>query len=241
MAKTILICSGKGGAGKSTVTACLWRALCARGRRVLLVDGDAGLRTLDLLTGLGENAVYTWADAAGGLCAANDAVCLSPDGTCGLLLPPAKPDAPDPDAFCAMLRAAAEPFDCCLLDAPAGLGGTFPAALAAADEAVLVATPDPVCLRAASTLAEALFDRLAPDRVRLVLNRFSRDAMRRGDCLSPDEAVDLCGVRFLGAVPEDARLKRLCALELPERATRDAFARIAARLEGEDVPFKFRF
>ena len=74
MAKIILICSGKGGAGKSTVTACLWRALCARGRRVLLVDGDAGLRTLDLLTGLRENAVDTCADAAGGLCGANDAV-----------------------------------------------------------------------------------------------------------------------------------------------------------------------
>lgn len=240
MARTILICSGKGGAGKSTVSACLARALCARGRRVLLADGDAGLRTLDLLTGLGENAVFTWADAAAGNCAPAEAVCLSPDGALGLLLPPARPDAPNPDAFSRALRAAAEPFDYCLLDAPAGLGGTFPALLAAAGEAVLVATPDRVCLRAAAVLAELLFDRLPAGSVRLLLNRYSRAAVRRGECLSPDEAVDACGVRLLGAVPQDARLTQLAAGTLPEEDTRAAFARVAARLEGEDVPFKGR-
>ena len=88
MAKRLLICSGKGGAGKSTTAVCLAHALTARGQRVLLIDCDAGLRTLDLLTGLGAEAVYTWLDAAESVCAPSDALLKTEDGRLGLMLPP---------------------------------------------------------------------------------------------------------------------------------------------------------
>ncbi len=242
MAKRILICSGKGGAGKSTVAVCLARALMERGSRVLLVDCDAGLRTLDLLTGLGTEAVYSWLDAAAGRCAPADAV-LTESGSkrLGLMLPPpAEAALPDADAFSAVLDAAGGDFDYCFLDAPAGLTGFVPTLCRVSDAAVAVATPDAVCVRAASTLSSLLFENFPEHEIRLLLNRFDYARMRAHESLTPDEAVTQSGIRLIGAIPEDPRLTGLSEGVLPAAATRAAFQRVAARLSGEEVEFKAR-
>ena len=241
MAKRLLICSGKGGAGKSTTAVCLARALTARGQRVLLIDCDAGLRTLDLLTGLGAEAVYTWLDAAESVCAPSDALLKTEDGRLGLMLPPPV-DAPLPDetAFSAVLGAVEGDFDFCLLDAPAGLAGFVPTLCSVSNAAVAVATPDAVCVRAASALGALLFAHIPEQEVRLLLNRFDYFQLRAHECLSPDSAVTQSGMRLIGAIPDDPHLKRLAEGERPLVSTREAFARVAARLLGEDVEFKVK-
>lgn len=241
MAKRILICSGKGGVGKSTTAVCLAHALLARGRRVLLIDCDAGLRTLDLLTGLGAEAVYTWLDAATEACAPSDALLQTEDGRLGLMLPPPADAAlPDEAAFSSVLDAVDGDFDFCLLDAPASLAGFVPTLCCISDAAVAVATPDTVCVRAAQALGALLFAHLPEHEVRLLLNRFDYKRMRAHKCLSPDEAVTRSGMRLLGAIPEDPHLGRLADGIHPLEPTRAAFARVAARLLGEDVEFKVK-
>lgn len=239
--KRYLICSGKGGVGKSTLTVCIARALCARGKSVLLIDCDVGLRALDLLTGMGQSAVYTWQDVLTENCTLSEALLTDDAGRLSLLMPPAELSAPLSAArFSAMLEKAAVDFDFCFLDAGAGADGIVQT-LAAVSGAVLVtATPDSVSARAAAKTAEMLWRLLPPERLRLLLNRYSVSAVRDGIQLCADDMIDETGIRFLGAVPEDTGLRILpCGRDIAPR-TMAAFDRIAARLLGEPVPFSAR-
>lgn len=239
MAKRYLVCSGKGGVGKSTVTVCLARALCARGCRVLLADCDVGLRALDLLTGLGADAVYNWQDVLDEVCAPSDALLSGTDARLALLMPPSRLDAPFcAERFAAMLDETAKGFDFCFLDAGAGTQGIVPQLFQAADSALLVATPDPVCARAAGAMADSLSASFSAEQIRLLLNRFDAQSVRYGEAFSADRMIDETGVRLLGAVPEDANLRLLSSGASLSPATAAAFDRIAGRLQGEDIPFQ---
>lgn len=239
MAKRYLVCSGKGGVGKSTVTVCLAHALCAMNCRVLLVDCDVGLRALDLLTGLGTDAVYSWQDVLSDRCTLSDAMLNDPDQRLSLLMPPSRLDTPfSAEQFTAMLDAAASGFDFCFLDAGAGMEGLVPQLFPAADSVLLVATPDLICARAAGAMADRLSERFSAEQLRLLLNRFDAQGVRYGESFSADRMIDETGVRLLGAVPEDARLRLLSSGASPAPATSAALDRIARRLQGEEVPFQ---
>lgn len=239
--KRYLICSGKGGVGKSTLSVCIAQALCKRGKSVLLADCDVGLRALDLLTGLGQSAVYTWQDVLTETCTLSEALLTDATGRLSLLMPPAALDDPlSAEGFCEMLEKASVDFDFCFLDAGAGTDGIVPTLAGVSDAALVVATPDSVCARAAAATADMLWKTLPPERLRLLLNRYSVSAVRDGINLCADEMVDETGIRFLGAVPEDAGLHALpCGKGMSSR-TAAAFDRIAARLLGEAVPFSVR-
>lgn len=235
----ILFASGKGGVGKSTVAVCLARALTKCGKRCLLVDCDIGLRALDLLTGLGAEAVYSWLDLYKGDCAPTDALLRDPKTGVGLLTAPNRLETPlSQDEFSEMLSAFSTDFDFCFLDAGAGLGDLLSGLGGAADKAILVATPDSVSARAAAAAAEALRAAFADGNMRLLLNRYSRSDVRDGASLSADEMVDLTELRLLGAVPTDEYLRTLQNGETPAQPATDAFLRIARRMCGENVPFR---
>lgn len=239
MAQQFLICSGKGGVGKSTLTVCLSRALCRRGKRVLLVDCDKGFRTLDLLTGLGGEAVYDWQDVLLARCTPQDAVLKTPDGSLGLLVPPADPDAePAAEDFFAMLSALSKEYDFCFLDAPAGASEWVRSLSHGVENALLVATPDAVSVRAAAHTAQSICDGAPAPELRLIINRFDAEAAKGGECYSADRVVSETCVRLLGAVPEDVHLSKLAAGKKPARQTEAAFDRIAGRLLGEEIPFR---
>ena len=139
-----------------------------------------------------------------------------------------------------MLSTAAIDFDFCFLDAGAGTDGIVPTLARVCDAALVVATPDSVSARAAAKTADMLWKTLPPERLRLLLNRYSISAVRDGVNLSADDMIDETGIRFLGAVPEDAGLRLLpCGKGMSSR-TAAAFDRIAARLLGEPVPFSVR-
>lgn len=236
-----VITSGKGGVGKSTVAVGLGRALSQRGRRVLLVDCDAGLRSLDRMTGTEEDLVFDISDVVYGRCAPAEAIYPCTDGE-GLFLLPAPSSGENmirPGVMRKLIPLLKRYYDHVLLDAPAGVGGGFRSSACAADRALLVCSPDPVCVRSAGLVRE-LLSKLGIEDMRLVINRFNGEFFSEtgvyGDL---DSVIDAAGVRLFGVAPEDFSMA--AAFLKGKRAKDDskgmmALCRMAGRLEGEAVP-----
>ena len=241
MAQKIVIASGKGGVGKSSLTVGLCRALQQRGRRVLAVDCDLGLRSLDLLFRAGDALVFDWGDVLRGTCAPERA-CVDAGGVSLLSAPLSESADFTPQRMRDMIAHYDGDFDDILIDAPAGVVGEFTLAAAMADRALVVATADGVCLRSAGRAADTLRESGIADR-RLVLNRFHRAAVEHSFLVNVDDAIDRVGAQLIGVVPEDPevmfRLPK--GEELPKKSpAKRAWGRIAARLEGENVPLHLR-
>lgn len=242
MGVSIVITSGKGGAGKSTATVGLGRALAQRGRRVLLVDCDAGLRSLDRMTGMEQDLVFDCADVVVGRCAPAEAIYPCP-GAQGMYLLPAPSSGEErirPGVMRKLVPLLARYYDVVLLDSPAGVGEGFRSAACAADRAVILCTPDPVCARSAGTAAALLRKQLGVTDCRLLLNRFQAELFSAaGAYRDLDGVIDETGVRLLGVIPEDPLLAAAFLTGGPAKETAPgalALGRAAARLEGEDVP-----
>lgn len=236
-----VITSGKGGVGKSTLAVGLGRALAQRGRRVLLVDCDAGLRSLDRMTGVEENLVFDIADVVFARCAPAEAI--YPCGeTQGLFLLPAPSLGEDmirPGVMRKLVPLLKRYFDHVLLDSSAGVGSGFRSAAAGADRALVVCSPDPVCVRSAATARE-LLARLQVPEARLAINRFNGRLFRQTGAYGDlDGVIDGAGIRLMGVVPEDFSLAAafLQGKGAPEDSPgMKALCRVAGRLEGETIP-----
>lgn len=241
MNSIIVITSGKGGVGKSTLSVSLGTALAARGRRVLLIDGDAGLSSLDLMLGIAERRVFDIADVISGAAEPDKAVYASAFEPNLFLLPApgTEEDVVSPDIMRQFVEVLCRYYDHVLIDSPAGVGQGFLSAAAAAGKALVVATPDPVCLRDAAQTRLRLLE-AGIKQQRLVVNRFSVARFRAQDCYKDmDSIIDAAGIRLIAVIPEDPRLA--CATLNAQRIPRKspgalAVERLAARLEGEVVP-----
>mgnify|MGYP005796765693 FL=1 len=240
-----VITSGKGGVGKSTVTVGLGRALAQRGRRVLLVDCDAGLRSLDRMTGVEEQLVFDIADVVFARCAPVEAI--YPCGEEGLFLLPAPSSGEHmirPGVMKKLVPLLKQYYDHVLLDSPAGVGMGFRSAACGADRALVVCSPDPVSVRGAGAVRE-LLGKLAIRDMRLVINRLNRELFwETGVYGDLDSVLDSAGIRLLGVVPEDVSLAAafLQGRGAPERSRgRLALCRLAGRLEGEKIPLSDAF
>lgn len=241
MAKKIIVASGKGGVGKSTVTAGLCRCLRARGLRVLAMDCDVGLRSLDLLLHAAEGIVFDWGDILDEVCTVEQAI-RPADGVSLLAAPLKRGVAYTTEQMHALAERLDPLFDYILLDAPAGICGEFHLAAAMADSAIIVATPDAVCLRAAEKASQTLVS-LDVEAQRLVLNRFLVSAVERSFLHNIDDAIDRTGVQLLGVIPEDPEITYLLPAGETPRAKSpavQAMERIAGRIEGENVPLRLR-
>ena len=239
MGMVVVVTSGKGGAGKSTVAAGLGAAVCRRGRSVLLLDMDQGLRCLDLMLGVSAQPVFVVGDLLKGRCTAADAVLRVP-GCDGLYVLPAPPEAGAVDSIEAMKTLACKlspVFDAVLVDSPAGIGRGFCLSAQAATGALVVATPDPVCVRDGAVTAR-LLRQMGVSESRLVINRFQPRLIREGLLPDFDEMIDAVGLQLVGAVPDDPAVLAAAARGEPLTAgpAARAFDRIALRLEGKDEP-----
>jgi septum site-determining protein MinD len=240
-----VITSGKGGVGKSTAAVGLGRALAGRGRRVLLVDCDAGLRSLDRMTGTEENLVFDSSDVVFGRCAPAEAIypCAGSQAESGgLFLLPAPASGDDlirPGVMARLVPLLTRYYDHVLLDSPAGVGLGFRSAACAAERALLVCSPDPVCVRSAGNVRR-LLDGLGVEDKRLIINRFNGAFFdETGVYTDLDGVIDASGVQLFGLTPEDITMAAafLKGQPAPPRSPGMlAMARIAARLEGESVP-----
>ncbi len=243
MAQTIVIASGKGGTGKTTLTAGLGTALAERGLRCLCIDADVGVRSLDLTLGMFDTALFDFSDVAEGRAALRDAVALHPLFPKLLLLTaPLTPRDIAPDALRRVAQEAAreELADFILIDAPAGLGEDFLRAARGADRAVVVATPDLVSLRSADRTAAAL-EALGFSDFRLVVNRVRPRVIEKNNTPNIDDAMDMSGLPLLGYIPEEEAVLVCGALGRPVLTRRRSLAaralrNIAARLDGEEIP-----
>ena len=241
MGAITVITSGKGGVGKSTTSVGLACALSQRGRRVLLVDGDAGLRSLDRMLGVDASLVYDISDVTAGRCEPIRAIYPCP-GFNGLFLLPAparEQDTVSPEIMKQLIPLIAAYYDHVLIDSPAGVGLGFFSAIAAAQRALVVTNPDPVCVRD-TAIVHRLLTEAGIQEQRMVINRFQYSRFRKLGCFEDlDSMIDESGLRLIAVIPEDFHLTTAAAKSQPaSRRSSGAMAyyRLAARLEGDRVP-----
>lgn len=236
MAEILLVTSGKGGTGKSTVALLAGRALAAMGKNALLLELDCGLRGLDLLSGVSDKLVYDLSDVLTGRCAPVKAITPIETARGNLHLIA----APNDRHFLLQRKPLAELiaglsgcYDFLLLDLGAGLGTAFDVASALCDLALVVSTCDPVSLRDANAAARALGNRPA----RLVLNKFAPRQLT-GELSYIDDAIDFAAIQLISVIPQEEGLGvALQAGRLPAASAAIAETQdLARRLCGEDIP-----
>lgn len=243
MGRAIVITSGKGGVGKTTTTANLGVALARQGKTVILVDADIGLRNLDVVMGLENRIVYHLVDVVRGKCTPQKAL-IKDRRVEGLYLLPAsqtdEKDAVTPEQMRALVQALKQSADFVLIDCPAGIEQGFRNAIAGADEAIVVATPEVSSIRDADRVAGLLAAQDIPARV--IVNRIAMDMVRRGDMLSQQDVIEILSLDLLGAVPLDSEIvvstnKGVPATMDPRSPAARAFEKVARRLAyGDQEP-----
>lgn len=236
MGKIFAVTSGKGGVGKSTFSVGLGLAFANKGKNVLLVDMDEGLRCLDLMLGLDSKIVFDLSDILGGR-EMLDAV-YKYDGAEGIFLVPAPAKTGLIDAFSLsqFVAQAKERFDIIIFDFPAGIDMTFYGVLPEDTLFLTVAVPDPVSIRDAAAISAEL-KRIFRE-ARLVINRYQLKGKNKSSIRNIDDIIDSSSLRLLGIVPESDMMRQFSLkhkLKNRSRAAK-AYMRIAARLEGEDCP-----
>lgn len=205
MCEVIVITSGKGGVGKTTTCANLGTGLAAMGKRVLLIDTDIGLRNLDVVMGLENRIVYNLVDVIEGNCRIKQALIKDKRYNSLYLLPSAQTrdkTAVNEKQMIKMLDQIKEHFDYCILDCPAGIEQGFKNAIAGANRAIVVTTPEVSAIRDADRIV-GLLEANEIGRVDLVVNRIRFDLVQRGDMMSVDDVVDILAIPLIGVVPDD--------------------------------------
>ena len=242
-ARVIVITSGKGGVGKTTTTANIGAALADKGHKVLLIDTDIGLRNLDVVMGLENRIVYDLIDVIEGRCRISQA--LIKDKRCqNLVLLPAAQIRDKNDVSTEQMKelifSLKDSFDYILIDCPAGIEQGFKNAIAAADEAIVVTTPEVSATRDADRII-GLLEAAGIKNPRLVINRLRIDMVKEKNMLSVEDILDILAVKLLGVVPDDETVvistnKGEPLVYKGDSLAAKAFKNIASRIEGVEVP-----
>lgn len=245
LGKTVVITSGKGGVGKSTATANIGAALALEGKRVAVVDMDIGLRNMDVILGLENRIVFTVVDAVKGKCRINQAAIRDRKIENLYLLPASQSDNKDvlkPEEMANFCKKLRKEFDFILMDCPAGIERGFENAVAGADEAVVICTPEVSSIRDADRVIGLLYARSITPK--LVVNRIVPEMVERGDMLSHEDVVDVLAIDLLGLVPMDEQVVISTNTGQPLVTRQGSSAgkalwRIAMRLNGQaDLPIE---
>lgn len=209
-ARVIMIASGKGGTGKSTVSVLTGGRLAAAGKKVLLIELDSGLRSVDIISGVYGKTVYDISDVLTGRCEGDKAVVESPiyKGL-SVISAPYEGGVVQPGALQKLTGKMAPFFDFILVDTAAGLGAPFQAARSVCDMALLVLTPDPVALRDGRIAADELADGGCKN-IRLVVNRVGPSSFQ-GAVRDLDECIDTVAAQLIGVIPESAEVQTSAA------------------------------
>ena len=242
MGKIIIIASGKGGTGKTTLTSHIGANLADLGFLTVVVDADAGFRNLDIALGLESNIVYDYSDYINGRCDFDDVLIKSPD-TENLYFAPAPQsvstsdfDAEKTEEFWSILKNR---FEFVLADAPAGMGDGFLFAAKYADEGIIAALPETSSLRDADRVIAEL-EVLGVDPIRLVLNRVKPELIENKTFMNVDDCIDVLSIPLLGIVPDDEAVAESMSRGNPLMPAGDfgagrAFKNIAGRLLGGEI------
>ncbi|MCE5201621.1 MAG: septum site-determining protein MinD [Synergistaceae bacterium] len=242
--RIIVITSGKGGVGKTTTTANLAVALASAGHKVVAIDGDVGLRNLDVVMGLENRIVYTLVDAVEGTCRLNQALIRDKRLNNLYMIPTAQSrtkDAVTAEQMVAICEELRKDFDFVLIDSPAGIEAGFRNAAAGVDEALVITTPEVSAVRDADRII-GLLESMDKTPINLVINRIRPDMVKRGEMLNVQDVLDILAVDLIGIIPDDENIVTSSnkgeplTLSGTSRAAQ-AYTNIARRICGEDVSF----
>lgn len=241
--RVITITSGKGGVGKTTTTANLGTALAMEGKKVVVIDGDIGLRNLDAVLGLENRIVYDLVDVVEGQCRLRQALIKDKRQPELYLLPAAQTrdknavNSTQMEHLCQQLR---QEFDFVIIDSPAGIEQGFRNSIVGADEIIIVANPEMASVRDADRII-GLVEAAGKPEPRLILNRLRPEMVRRGDMMDVADVLEVLGIDLLGIVPEDESI--IVATNKGEPAVYDkrtragrAFINAAQRIMGREIP-----
>ena len=243
MGEVIVVTSGKGGVGKTTTVANLGTGLAMLNKKTVVVDTDIGLRNLDVVMGLENRIVYNLVDVVEGNCRIKQAMIKDKKYPNLFLLPSAQTrdkTSVTPEQMSKLVEELKSEFDYIILDCPAGIEQGFKNAIAAADRALIVTTPEVSAIRDADRII-GLLEANDIHKIDLVINRIRMDMVERGDMLSKDDVLDILAVDLIGIVPDDENIvistnqgEPLVGSNTPAGK---AYQNICNRVMGKDVPF----
>lgn len=245
MDNVIVVASGKGGTGKSTVCICLSVALVKQGKKVLLIDCDCGMRGLDIMLDMEQDILFDASDAVCGNCSFEEAVYKSKNND-NLYLMAAPFDTENelsPSVFKQLVDSLKSKFDYVIVDSPAGIGSGFVTAAAPADRALIVCNAEPTSVRGGVKVRKKL-EASGVSNIRLVINRFDRKVFNQlGFYNDLDDVIDATQTQLIALVPFDIRISVIMqrgVAGLNWSAAASVFDCLALRLEGQRVPLAFK-
>lgn len=244
--KVITITSGKGGVGKTTITANIASALAMLGQKVVAIDADIGLRNLDVVMGLENRIVYDLVDVIEGRCRLRQAMIKDKRQPDLYLIPAAQTRdkmAVSPSDMILVCDELKQEMDYIIIDSPAGIERGFRNAVAPADEVLIVTNPEVSAVRDADRII-GLLEAEEKGPGRLILNRLKPEMVARGDMLSIEDVLDILAIELIGVIPEDESIlissnrgTPVAMNGLNGSSASQAFRNVAQRLQGEAVPF----
>ncbi|SHJ89788.1 septum site-determining protein MinD [Geosporobacter subterraneus DSM 17957] len=244
MGEVIVITSGKGGVGKTTTTANIGTGLALNGKKVVVVDADIGLRNLDVVMGLENRIVYDIVDVVEGVCRLRQALIKDKRFESLYLLPAAQTkdkNAVNPQQMQELCNELRESFDYVIIDCPAGIEQGFKNAIAGADRAIVVTTPEISAVRDADRII-GLLEAAELRNPQLIINRIRIEMVKKGDMMNIEDMIDILAIDLLGVVPDDESIVistnrgEPAVIEDKSMAGR-AYRNITKRIMGEEVPF----
>ncbi|KRO18391.1 septum site-determining protein MinD [Lacticaseibacillus saniviri] len=245
MGVALVITSGKGGVGKTTTSANIGTALALQGKRVVMLDLDIGLRNLDVVLGLSNRIIYDIVDVATGRAKLHQALIKDKRFDDLLYVLPAAQNADKdslmPEDVEAIVEQLKPEFDFVLLDSPAGIEQGFRNAVAGADGAIVVTTPEISSVSDADRVVGLLEQKELPIAPRLVINRIRQHMMADGRSMDVDEITKHLGIGLLGIIVDDDAVlastnKGQTVVMDPDNQASQGYRNIARRLLGESVP-----
>ena len=244
MSEVIVVTSGKGGVGKTTTAANIGIGLAQLGKKVVMVDTDIGLRNLDVVLGLENRIVYNLVDVIESNCRMKQALIKDKRFEDQLyLLPSAQTrdkTSVTPEQMKKLCDELRGMFDYVILDCPAGIEQGFANAIAGADRAVVVTTPEVSAIRDADRIIGLLEANELRD-ISLIINRIRPEMVRRGEMMSVEDVEDILAVPLIGIIPDDEHVVIATnqgeAIAGSSAPSGQAFDNISRRLTGEEIPF----
>lgn len=241
--EAIVVTSGKGGVGKTTVTANIGIALALAGKRVAVVDADIGLRNLDVVLGLENRIVYDLVHVIEGYCRLRQALVKDKRLNGLYLLPAAQTrdkDAVKPEQMRSLVHTLKEGFDYVLVDCPAGIEQGFRNSVAGADRALVVTTPEMSAIRDADRIIGLVEAHGLPEP-KLIINRYRPKMVQKGDMMGREDIEEILSIPLIGIVPESEEIvtstNRGNPVALEKKSLiGSAFEGIAERIQGQDTP-----
>lgn len=244
MGECIVITSGKGGVGKTTTTANIGAGLAILGKKVVVIDADIGLRNLDVVLGLENRIVFDIVDVVSEKCRVKQALIKDKRYDGLYLLPAAQTkdkDSVNQDQMVKLCNDLKEEFDYVIVDCPAGIEQGFKNAIAGADKAIVVTTPEVSAVRDADRII-GLLEAAELRNPKLIVNRLRIDMVKRGDMMNIEDITDILAIDLIGVVPDDEEIvistnRGEPAIGNETSLCGQAYRNITRRITGEDVPF----